>query len=757
MADDRSPRRRRGRPPSRTPTSAPTSTTVPAHSWPGMTGKRTHRGSVKTPVIISMSVRHRPASRLSDEDVVGPHGRRLHLSVGDRVGSLDDDRLHAETILRAVSAIADLAAPLLVGLHRRPHRRARPPRPPPADAAARARPAARAACASPGRSIPILGRPHPGHDYDTSIRLVLEMLGSVPSGPCRRLPDQRPHLRAPRRALGHLAGVARLRGRGDRRRRARRRLHPARGLPGLRSLRDPAGLRPALGAPRARRRHDRRGRRPRRTRRLDRRGPRRPRDRAGRQVEEILGEAEEKVATESEIREAVRGGTLPLEAYERFGTFWRPRRRRRKVQGGVPIVEGRPAPETAIHDPTRSPSPPDLQCGARPTPRPRQMPSSRRAIAPCGPRATTRPWSRPGSCRSGRGSSRPPASLPGMRVLDVAAGTGNASLPAAQAGADVTASDLTPELLEAGRRRADAAGLTLAWVEADAEHLPFDDESFDVVISVDRRHVRAPPPADGERARARLPSGRHDRPAELDPGGHDRRAPADDRAVRAGAAARRAAPAAVGQRGAPDRALRRRRRLRHADARRPGGHRLRAPARLRRALQGPLRPDHRRSGQRTPQRARSGVRGGAGSLLRRMEPRHARRARASSSSTCSPSAPGPDRAAGRRRRPARRDPQDLHRRLDRPGPGVHLSDRARVGAGARLPRAGARARARRDGRELRRRRQPLGRWGGLEPGAVVLDLGCGAGTDLLDRRADDRPHRPRDRRRHDRRDARARA
>jgi SAM-dependent methyltransferase len=72
---------------------------------------------------------------------------------------------------------------------------------------------------------------------------------------------------------------------------------------------------------------------------------------------------------------------------------------------------------------------------------------------------------------------------PGMRVLDVAAGTGNASLPAAQAGADVTASDLTPELLEAGRRRADAAGLTLRWVEADAEHLPFEDASFDVVIS----------------------------------------------------------------------------------------------------------------------------------------------------------------------------------------------------------------------------------------------------------------------------------
>ncbi len=72
---------------------------------------------------------------------------------------------------------------------------------------------------------------------------------------------------------------------------------------------------------------------------------------------------------------------------------------------------------------------------------------------------------------------------PGMGVLDVAAGTGNASIPAAQAGASVTASDLTPELLEAGRRHAEANGLELEWVEADAEKLPFDDESFDVVMS----------------------------------------------------------------------------------------------------------------------------------------------------------------------------------------------------------------------------------------------------------------------------------
>jgi SAM-dependent methyltransferase len=72
---------------------------------------------------------------------------------------------------------------------------------------------------------------------------------------------------------------------------------------------------------------------------------------------------------------------------------------------------------------------------------------------------------------------------PGMKVLDVAAGTGNASIPAAKTGAEVTASDLTPELLEAGRAHAEAEGAELDWVEADAENLPFEDESFDVVMS----------------------------------------------------------------------------------------------------------------------------------------------------------------------------------------------------------------------------------------------------------------------------------
>ena len=71
----------------------------------------------------------------------------------------------------------------------------------------------------------------------------------------------------------------------------------------------------------------------------------------------------------------------------------------------------------------------------------------------------------------------------GMRVLDVAAGTGNSSIPAAELGASVVASDLTPELLDAGRARAESAALDLEWVEADAEKLPFPDGDFDVVMS----------------------------------------------------------------------------------------------------------------------------------------------------------------------------------------------------------------------------------------------------------------------------------
>ncbi|MEX2194046.1 MAG: methyltransferase domain-containing protein [Thermoleophilaceae bacterium] len=71
----------------------------------------------------------------------------------------------------------------------------------------------------------------------------------------------------------------------------------------------------------------------------------------------------------------------------------------------------------------------------------------------------------------------------GQGVLDVAAGTGNVAIRAAEAGADVVASDLTPENFEAGRREAAARGVQLDWVEADAEALPFSDGAFDVVTS----------------------------------------------------------------------------------------------------------------------------------------------------------------------------------------------------------------------------------------------------------------------------------
>jgi SAM-dependent methyltransferase len=73
---------------------------------------------------------------------------------------------------------------------------------------------------------------------------------------------------------------------------------------------------------------------------------------------------------------------------------------------------------------------------------------------------------------------------PGTEVLDVAAGSGNPAIPAAQAGARVTALDLAPSLLEIGRRRALAAGVEVDFVEGDAEALPYDDESFDVALSV---------------------------------------------------------------------------------------------------------------------------------------------------------------------------------------------------------------------------------------------------------------------------------
>jgi 4-hydroxy-4-methyl-2-oxoglutarate aldolase len=172
-----------------------------------------------------------------------------------------------------------------------------------------------------GPVYPVLGRPHPGHDYDTSIRLVLEMLGSVPAGSVAvyetndRSAAHFGELSATSLASRACAGAVIDGGTRDADYILRedfpvfsRYVTPQDCVPRWELLGHGdvtivvGGVRVALGdwivgdpdglviVP-------------------------------GERVEEILAEAEEKVATESEIRDSVRDGMLPLDAYERFGTF----------------------------------------------------------------------------------------------------------------------------------------------------------------------------------------------------------------------------------------------------------------------------------------------------------------------------------------------------------------------------------------------------------------------------------------------------
>ncbi len=172
-----------------------------------------------------------------------------------------------------------------------------------------------------GPAYPILGRPHPGHDYDTSIRKILEMLGSVTAGSvavyqtndrsCAHLGELSVISLASRGCAGAVIdGGARdadyilredfpvfsryvtpqdcvprweLLAHGD----VTVVIGGVRIAPGDWIVGDVDGI---VVVP-------------------------------GERVEEILAEAEAKVATENEIRDAVRAGTLPLDAYERFGTF----------------------------------------------------------------------------------------------------------------------------------------------------------------------------------------------------------------------------------------------------------------------------------------------------------------------------------------------------------------------------------------------------------------------------------------------------
>jgi SAM-dependent methyltransferase len=97
----------------------------------------------------------------------------------------------------------------------------------------------------------------------------------------------------------------------------------------------------------------------------------------------------------------------------------------------------------------------------------------------------------------------------GDRVLDVGCGTGVVAITAARLGAKVTGLDLTPELLARAKEHTTLLGLDITWREGDAENLPFEDSSFDVVLS-QFGHMFAPRPevALGEMLRVLKSGGR---------------------------------------------------------------------------------------------------------------------------------------------------------------------------------------------------------------------------------------------------------
>jgi 4-hydroxy-4-methyl-2-oxoglutarate aldolase len=172
-----------------------------------------------------------------------------------------------------------------------------------------------------GPVYPVLGRPHPGHEYDRSIRRVLEMLGSVPAQSVAvyqtndRVAAHFGELSATSLQSRGCAGAVLDGGTRDAEFILRtdfpvfsRYVTPQDSVPRWEVLAHGdvtiviGGVQIAPGdwivgdldglviVPAA-------------------------------IVEDVLGEAEEKVATENEIRDAVREGMLPLDAYEKFGTF----------------------------------------------------------------------------------------------------------------------------------------------------------------------------------------------------------------------------------------------------------------------------------------------------------------------------------------------------------------------------------------------------------------------------------------------------
>jgi regulator of RNase E activity RraA len=172
-----------------------------------------------------------------------------------------------------------------------------------------------------GPVYPVLGRPHPGHDYDTSIRRILAMLGSVPPGSVAVYETNDltaahfGELSATSLASRACAGAVLDGGARDAEYILRenfpvfsRYVTPQDCVPRW-ELMAHGDVTVVVGGVRVSPGDWIAG---------DRDGlviiP-------GDRVEEILSEAEEKVATESEIRSSVREGMLPLEAYDRYGTF----------------------------------------------------------------------------------------------------------------------------------------------------------------------------------------------------------------------------------------------------------------------------------------------------------------------------------------------------------------------------------------------------------------------------------------------------
>ena len=73
---------------------------------------------------------------------------------------------------------------------------------------------------------------------------------------------------------------------------------------------------------------------------------------------------------------------------------------------------------------------------------------------------------------------------PGMKVLDVACGSGNLAVLAAERGAEVTGIDIAENLVNTAKRRAAKSGLEIKFEQGDAEAMPYEDNTFDLVMSM---------------------------------------------------------------------------------------------------------------------------------------------------------------------------------------------------------------------------------------------------------------------------------